>query len=429
MSPNQFQNDAAIRQLILKLIARELQPGSPLPGDDEDLVATGLLDSMGWVGILAGLEEATGIRNFGASWPAGRARSIRELVNAVRADLAKAQTHISSSDSQGGGRAHGPVSVAGWGWALGSEKVSAATVEQECALPPGTIRDRAGIESVCRAVANEAEISLGVKAAELAIEKAGLGAEAIDLLVATSATCLGFPSLAALLHNRLLLRESCAAVDVGGACVGVIHAFAAAQGWLAGGRRRVALIVASEVNSRALARPGVPGEFRGLFGDGACAFVLQAAGSTLAEGMRVGDFVSGCSGAFSSTLGVWQQDNGALEVAFKGEPLASAAVATLNQVVGSLEALSTTPRSAVDFFAIHEPNPRLTEIFAHRAGIPLEKIARVAHMAGNLASVTCGVNLCKALSRLEEMPGGSPRGIIFAAAVGPGLLWAGTYLS
>ncbi len=412
-------------ELVRRLVLRELQPGTPIPNDDEDLVKAGTIDSMGWVGILSGIEEATGIRNFGASWPEGRAQSIRALVDAVREGLGKSEGKSEQAVSPSGASEAYSVSVVGWGFSLGSQRISAAGVEQECDLPAGTILERAGIQSVSRATANETEVSLAVKAVELALAKASVEPDSVDVLVATSTTSLGFPSFAALLHSRLLLRESCAAWDVGGACVGLVHALAAAKGSLYEGRRRLALIVASEVNSRALARPGVPGEFRGLFGDGACAFVLSRSTDAGGQGFRVGEFVSGCSGAFASSLGVMLREKGELEVTFKGEQLASAAVATLNQVVGSLEDFSATPRSAVDLFAFHEPNPRLTEIFAQRAGIPLEKIARVAHTSGNLGSVTCGVNLCTALTRCDGTSGRT----IFVAAVGPGLLWAGTYLS
>lgn len=429
MSPAQLQDDSAVRELICSLLQREIQTGATLPRDDEDMVKAGVMDSMGWVGILSGIEEATGIRNFGASWPEDRPQSVRALVETVRDNLLKSQSQNREQESQDRGSEDRSVSVTGWGFALGSKTVNAAIVDGECGLPPGTLMDRAGIEWVARAAESESEATLGLKAARVALSHAGVEPELVDVLVATSATSVGFPSFAALLHNRLLIRESCSALDVGGACVGVIHALATARGLLDPSRRRVALIVASEVNSRALARPGVPGELRGLFGDGACAFVIQRVANPSAKGLRLGEFVSGCSGAFSSSLGVAPRDHGELEVVFKGEQLAHAAVAALNQVIGSLEGLSGKQRSEVDCFALHEPNPRLIEIFAQRAGIPLDRISRIARTSGNLGSATCGVNLCTALSRLEDSASGSPDRVIFVAAVGPGLLWAGTYLS
>jgi len=424
----QPRDESAIRELIRKLVARELPPADSLPGDGQDLVKTGVIDSMGWVGILSGIEEATAIRNFGASWPEGRPQSIRALASAVHKGLGESKSRSGTVGSRGDASRDIAVSVAGWGYSLGARRLGAAEVEEECGLPAGTILGRAGIQSVSRAAGDETETSLGVRAAELALEKAELGPEDVDVLVATSATSLGFPSLAALLHSRLLVPESCAALDVGGACVGIIHAFAAAQGWLGGSRHRVALIVASEVNSRALARPGVPGEFRGLFGDGASAFVLRQTEDSAPAHFRWGDILSGCAGAHSSALSVIPGATGNLDVIFRGEQLATAAVSSLCQIVERLERLSGKSRTQVDCFALHEPNPRLVEIFAARAGIPMEKIPRIAQTAGNLGSVTCGVNLCAALSRLEEADPQSRERLIFTAAVAPGLLWAGAYL-
>lgn len=428
MSATQPQDEPGIRDLIVKLISRELQPGFSLSGDDEDLMKSGAIDSMGWVGILSGIEEAAGIRNFGASWPEGRPQSVRALVDAVREDLGKTRSPSERPGARDEATRDVQASVAGWGYSLGSRRVDAAEIEQECGLPAGTIVDRAGIRSVSRADLKEDEVTLGAKAAEQALNSAEVDPEAVDVLVVTSATSLGFPSLAALLHSRLLLREACTALDVGGACVGVIHALATAKALLAHSRRRVALVVASEVNSRRLSGPHVPGEFRGLFGDGACAFVLSRSDSPDRKAFRLGDLVSGCSGAFSSALRMVIRDSGELEVEFKGEQLANAAITTLNQVIGSLEDLCGVARSEVQCFALHEPNPRVTEIFSQRANIPAEKVTRVSETCGNLGSVTCGANLCTALTRLQEISDGSRRQLIFVAAVGPGILWAGTYL-
>ncbi len=425
LSIKRFQDDSAIRDEIVKLIQLEAMKGAALSSDENDLVQTGDLDSMGWVGILSGIEEATGIRNLGASWPEGRPQSIHSLVEAVRDALQNTELKGRWKEP---GRPDGivrPASVTGWGAVLGSMTVPSARIEEACGLPANTMVGRAGIGSVAHAAEDDNEIALGAKAAGFALEKAGVELETIDVLVGISTTSVGFPSFAALLHNRLLLPESCAAVDVGGACVGLIHGLATANAMLGNGPHRVALVVASEVNSRALAKPGVPAEFRALFGDGSCAFVLSRKDADNNQGMHLGDFISGCSGAFSSALSVGLRPNGDLEVVFKGEQLAGAAITALQRVIESLEALSGTPRSSVDFFALHEANPRLVEILVERLKIPPEKVPRTAHTSGNLGSVTCGVNLCSALTQCEASPGRT----IFLAAVAPGLLWAGAHLT
>ena len=124
-------------------------------------------------------------------------------------------------------------------------------------------------------------------------------------------------------------------------------------------------------------------------------------------------------------------ERGQLDVQFKGEQLASAAIGTLDRVLGDLEIAVGKPRSAASYFALHEPNPRVVEIFAHRSGIPAEKIAMVSRTSGNLGSATCGVSLCAALTRAQRDSDNSSAPsmpLIFVAAVGPGLVWAGTYI-
>jgi len=193
--------------------------------------------------------------------------------------------------------------------------------------------------------------------------------------------------------------------------------------------RNVALVVASEVNSRRLAHSQATGEFRGLFGDAACAFVLtRSAGGDGGSINRLGDFVCGCSGTFASALEMSLGERGQLDVQFKGEQLASAAIGTLDRVLGDLEIAVGKPRSAASYFALHEPNPRVVEIFAQRVGIPTEKIAMVSRSSGNLGSATCGVSLSMALSHLNSNSSVTAPPLILVAAVGPGLVWAGTYI-
>ncbi len=414
-------------ELVKKCVSQEMRPGVPLPPDEVDLVNTGLIDSMGWVGILTAIEDATEIQNFGSPWPDDRSQSIRTLVEAIHQSPVVRLSDAPTERTMVRADSNLAVSLIGWGHVLGSLRIDAAAIESECGLTNGTIRDRAGIESVCRADGHQNEWTLGQRAAELALEAANVNPEKVDLLVVTSATFLNFPSLAATLHTRLLLRESCGALDVGGACVGVIYALAAAKALLLASRRDVALVVASEVNSRKLSSPHVPGDFRGLFGDGACAFVL-ARSDISNKNLRLGDFIWGCAGTSASALQVGLHESGGVEVQFKGEQLAKAALAQLDRIFDGLETLSGQARSTVDYFAIHEPNPRLVQVFAHKAGIPLEKIAQVSKTCGNIGSATCGVSLCEALTKTQKTRTAARPPLIFVAAVGPGLLWGGTYL-
>ena len=415
--------------IVRACVASKL-PSHPLPDDDVDLVGTGALDSMGWVDTLIGIESAASIRDFGNPWPDDRPKTIRALADMIR-EVQKA-TPDESSREGARQQADGEIDIAvgGWGHALGSSVVDAEQIERTLALPMHKIRDGAGIQSVRIAADGEDELVLGQRAAEIAMDMAEVPFEQIDFLVATSTTFLGFPSFAASLHSRLLLRETCGALDVGGACAGLVYALAVAQNLLRAKPDGVALVVAAEAHSRKLNAPHVPGEFRGLFGDGACAFVLtNDSNAGRKDRVRLREFVWGCSGTLASSLRVKTSENGELEIQFKGEQLAHAAITELDRIIGMLENLSAKPRSEVDSFALHQPNPRVVEILAEKARIRLERIPLISKTCGNLGSVTCGASLCQALTNLQVSGDPLRPPLIFMAAVAPGLLWGGAFLN
>ncbi len=320
------------------------------------------------------------------------------------------------------------MEIAGWGASLGSERVEVDAIEQEYSLASGTLRDRAGIESVARASAAENELSLAASAAEEALRAACLGIGEIDWLIATSETFVGFPSFGSLLHTRLLARPTCGALDVGGACIGLLNALSVANSLLRGGNARRVLITTAEVHSRRLGPGCVAGEFGGLFGDGASSFVLsRAARGRNGSHYRVRDFQFGCSGSFSSALAVGMSADGQVALEFRGEALARAALARLEKIISTLELRTGFSRRAASSFATHQPNPRIIEMLARQANLPLEKFPIVARTFGNLGSSTCGVALSLALSE-HARKSADQRGPIFLAAVGPGMLWGGGVL-
>jgi 3-oxoacyl-[acyl-carrier-protein] synthase-3 len=403
---------------------------SSLPKDDVDLVETGALDSMAWVDALISIESATGIRDFGNPWPENRPTTIRtlaEMIQEAQKPSADEKPWVRTREQADSER---DITVEGWGFTLGSLAVNAEQIERDKALPLRKIRDGAGIESVRVAADGEDELALAQRASDIALEMAEVPVERVDFVVATSTTFLTFPSFAASLHSRLLLPGTSGALDVGGACTGLIYSLAVAKSLLLTRPQGVALVVASEVHSRRLSAPQVPGEFRGLFGDGACAFVLTNAATNDQNGcVRLKEFVWGCSGSFASSLGVKISENASLNIQFKGEQLARAAVTEMDRIMGTLENLSARRRGEVDYFALHQPNPRVVEILAEKANIPLERIPLVSKTCGNLGSVTCGASLCQALTSFGVSGDHPRRPLIFMTAVAPGLLWGGAFLN
>jgi len=318
--------------------------------------------------------------------------------------------------------------ITGWGWAVGSECVEVARVEKEFGLSPGRIRERAGIESVARVTAGENEVTLAAAAAKSALEIGRAKAEEIDWIVASSETMLTQPSLGAALHTRLLLRESCGTLDIGGACLGLLNCLRVAQALIGSGSVRRILVVTADVHSSRLLPGVVPPTFGALFGDGASAFLVRRVEETGEPTMfRLGEFQFGCVGTHAAALQFAFAPDGKVTMNFDGEALAHAAVSRLRKVVEAVAHRSGIALEAAGRFAIHQPNPRLVELFARQAQISPAKIPQVATTFGNLGTSTCGVALGLALKQSDSLPP-KGRGPVFLAAVAPGLVWGGGLL-
>jgi len=308
---------------------------------------------------------------------------------------------------------------------FGARTIPSEEVDAVFLMPPGKLATRAGILSLAYADSTETEVTLGARAAEGALRNAGVAAGSVDWVLASSETHHSVPWLAAQLHRAIGARESCGAMDIGGACLGSVHALAVAKALVESGAARTVMVVTGDVHSRVLVPGRVAGEFGGLFGDGASAFVVRGnqAGAS-GPHFVLHDFFFGCASQYQQAIQVSAEPNDQLRVVFDGDALSRAATARLDQCIEELERRSGVKRSDVAAFATHQPNPRLVALLARKAGVPQEKFPLVADLRGNLGSTTCGAALHYAMERARA---GDARPI-FLASLGPGLLFGGGWL-
>jgi 3-oxoacyl-[acyl-carrier-protein] synthase III len=321
------------------------------------------------------------------------------------------------------------VAITGWAAALGARRVLSEEVDRAFGMPIGKLRSRAGIESVSYAVEGETELTLGAQAMRRALGVAGCEANEIDWIIVSSETHVAYPSLAAQLHKRANVRENCGVLDAGGACLGLLNALAVAQSFLDSGRARSVAVVTADVHSRTLVPGRVAGEFGGLFGDGASAFILRNDRETKkCAGYLLGKFFFGCANQYAEAICVVGDENGGLAVRFDGEALSRAAITRMERMLAEVEKMSGISRQEVGAFATHQPNPRLVTLLAKQCNVPAAVFPEVARKSGNLGSSTCGVALHVALEAAAKMQA-LARKPIFLASLGPGLLYGGGWLT
>ncbi len=134
---------------------------------------------------------------------------------------------------------------------------------------------RTGILERRHALPHQATSDLCFEAARRCIDRAGVKASDIDLvLLGTFTPDMSFPSTACLVQDQLKL--SCPAVDLQAACAGFMYALITGYAYVAAGASDLALIIGGDCNSR-VTNPNDIKTYP-LFGDGAGA-VLIARGS------------------------------------------------------------------------------------------------------------------------------------------------------
>ncbi len=126
---------------------------------------------------------------------------------------------------------------------------------------------------VCEA---ESQIELAAQAAIKALARAGKTPNQIDLIVSGSSVPFQpIPSTAPLVMRAIGVPDGAAAAyDVNSTCLSFVSALEAAARAIEGGSASCALVVSSEVASRALPWPSRP-DVAAIFGDGAAAVVLE----------------------------------------------------------------------------------------------------------------------------------------------------------
>jgi 3-oxoacyl-[acyl-carrier-protein] synthase III len=320
------------------------------------------------------------------------------------------------------------VYVIGSACAFGSRVVPSEEVDHAFGMPAGKLKTRAGIVSVAHVTKDEDEGTLGTQACRQLLQDTGEDKENLDCILAASETHHAYPSLAALLHAKLRLREDCNALDVGSGCLALLQTLAVAQALLVSGRAKKILVATADVHSRTLGPGRAVGEFGGLFGDGASAFLLSGKPrDSKSLSYRLGEFFFGCASKYAEAIAISESGKGRLDVQFDGDALSRAAVSRMEKVIDEVEHRSGISRDHVGAFATHQPNPRLVKLLAKQLGVSIKNFPPIGSTRGNLGSSMCGAALHAALHHAAAQPA-EQRLPVFLASLGPGLIFGGGWM-
>ncbi len=285
------------------------------------------------------------------------------------------------------------------------------------------IVERTGIRARHLAESNVGASDLALQASLRALAAANKQPADVDLIiVATSTPDMIFPSAAALLQDKLGIRNGAPAFDVQAVCSGFVYALTLAKKLIASGSHRCALVVGAEVFSRIL-----DWNDRGtcvLFGDGAGAVLLAASEEPgiLATALHA-------DGSYRDILSVPGQIAGGQVVGspflqMEGQAVFKFAVKVLAEVAREVLGQAGLGIGDVDWLIPHQANMRILDATARKLGLPAEKIiATVAHH-GNTSAASIPLALDEAV-RSGRISRGQT---LLLEAVGGGFTWGAALL-
>jgi len=279
------------------------------------------------------------------------------------------------------------------------------------------IADRTGIRQRHLADADTRTSHLATRAAQLAMDDAGITANDVDLIIlATSTPDFIFPSTACIVQANLGIRQG-AAFDVQAVCSGFVYALTTAEAFIKAGRAKTALVIGAEVFSSIL--DWDDRKTCVLFGDGAGAIVLQASeepgiiGAELhADGSQMG--ILSASGNISGGKVV-----GDPFLRMDGQAVFKLAVNALSKSALDVCAQAGVQLSDIDWMVPHQANLRIINFLGKKLGVPPEKVVVTVdqHANTSAASVPLALNAARRDGRIR---GGD---LVLMQGVGGGFTW------
>ena len=283
------------------------------------------------------------------------------------------------------------------------------------------IRERTGIVQRHRMADDQAVSDLAAAAARRALQAAGRDPSEVDLIVvATTTPDLTFPATAAIVQRKLGAPVGIA-FDVQAVCSGFVYAMTVADGFVARGHARCALVIGAEAMTRLM--DYTDRTTCVLFGDGAGAVVLEPVegrGTTADRGLL--GFALRCDGTKQDMLYVdgGPSTNGEVgHLRMAGQQVFRHAVVNIAEAVEAAAAHAGVAVAEVDWFIPHQANQRILQGVAQRLGVGEDKVISTVARHANTSAASIPLAMAEAVGDGRIRPGQ----LLLMEAMGGGLTW------
>lgn len=294
------------------------------------------------------------------------------------------------------------------------------------------IRSHTGIGKRHIIAGDKTTSDMAVHAAEIAIERAGIDRQDIDMIILATASgdYSTFPSTACVVQHKLKIKHT-GAMDLSAGCTGFVYGIEVAKSMIIGKSIKKALVIGVEALSRIT--NWKDRDTSVLFGDGAGAAVLGLNKS--ADGRGIIDSFLGAegdgymhlmrkAGGAKHPFHLHDYDEKDLYISMNGRRVYSFAVRVNETIINTLLERNSITVDDVDRIVPHQANIRIIQAAAKRLNIPMEKFFMIIEEFANTSAASIPIALNAMIER-EELKKGD---LILTSGFGAGLTFGGNLI-
>lgn len=342
--------------------------------------------------------------------------------------------------------------IAGIGYYVPEQVVTNNDLARHMDTSDEWVQERTGIKERRYAKRNEESTStMGTKAAQIAIERAGITPDDIDFIIfATLSPDYYFPGSGVLLQRQLgINKNEIGALDIRNQCSGFVYGLSIGDQFIKTGMYKNILLVGAEMHSFGLDYSTRGRNVTVIFGDGAGAVVLQP---TEEEGKGVLSTHLHADGAHAEQLAfinpgahagihtdtpeqygypkdkefgglfltdkMWEDQD--IYPNMNGQYVFKYAVTKFPAVIKEALDKNGYQPTDIDMLIPHQANLRISQFVAKRMGLGKDQVYNNIQRYGNTTAASIPIALCEAWEEGKVKEGD----LVCLAAFGSGFTWA-----
>ncbi|MDF4222399.1 ketoacyl-ACP synthase III [Maribacter sp. M208] len=296
------------------------------------------------------------------------------------------------------------------------------------------IQERTGIKERRHVVRGDGDTttSMGVKAAKIAIERAGIDKDDIDFIVfATLSPDYYFPGPGVLVQRDLGIK-TVGALDVRNQCSGFVYAISIADQYIKTGMYKNVLVIGSELHSHGLDMTTRGRAVSVIFGDGAGAAVLTREEDTTkgilsthlhSEGQHAEELSLIAPGMGNRWVTDIMEDNDPNDESYfpymNGQFVFKNAVVRFSEVIVEGLEKNKLKSTDIDLLVPHQANLRISQFIQKKFQLSDDQVFNNIMKYGNTTAASIPIALTEAWQEGKVKSGD----LVVLAAFGSGFTW------